>query len=164
MSVFEITLFITTVLCSLVAGFLVAFSTVVMPGIKNLKNKQFLIAFREMDLVIQERQPLFMFIWVGSVFSTLALLLQSFFIASDSIHWYTAIISLIFLLGVQLPTIVINIPLNNHIQKLNIESMSDDSLQTERLNFENKWNRSNVVRSIFSVVTSILLILLLIID
>ena len=49
----QIALALATFLCSLVAGFLFAFAVVVMPGIRNLGDREFLRAFQEIDGVIQ---------------------------------------------------------------------------------------------------------------
>lgn len=68
MEIFQAILLLTTLLCSLVAGFLFAFAVVIMPGIKNLDDGDFLSSFRAMDGVIQNSQPLFIMVWVGSLF------------------------------------------------------------------------------------------------
>ena len=54
----EIALGLASFFCSLVAGFLFAFAVVVMPGIRHLGDREFLLAFQEMDGVIQRGQPL----------------------------------------------------------------------------------------------------------
>src|SRR5262245_31693339 len=59
MTVFEVFLILATVLCSLVAGFLFAFATVVMPGIKSLDDGSFIRAFQAIDGVIQKGAPRF---------------------------------------------------------------------------------------------------------
>ena len=43
------------------------FAAVVMPGIAKLSDREFLLAFKQMDGIIQNNQPAFMFVWVGSV-------------------------------------------------------------------------------------------------
>ncbi|MDA8852894.1 DUF1772 domain-containing protein, partial [bacterium] len=42
MTVFDIALISSAFLCTLVAGFLFAFAVVVMPGIRNFNDKQFI--------------------------------------------------------------------------------------------------------------------------
>jgi uncharacterized membrane protein len=54
MRVFEAFLILAAVLCSLVAGFLFAFATVVMPGIKSLDDGSFIRAFQVIDGVIRK--------------------------------------------------------------------------------------------------------------
>ncbi len=67
MGIFQIALILATFLCSLVAGFLLAFAIVAMPGIGSLNDREFIRAFQVMDRVIQNYQPIFMLVWVGSV-------------------------------------------------------------------------------------------------
>ncbi len=43
--VFQITLLLATLLCSLVAGFVLAFAIVVMPGIKTLSDRDKIPSF-----------------------------------------------------------------------------------------------------------------------
>ena len=66
MEVFQVTLVVATLLCTLVAGFVFAFAVVVMPGIRSLGDGEFLRAFQVMDRVIQNNQPIFMLAWIGS--------------------------------------------------------------------------------------------------
>ena len=49
-STFQIVLILATLLCSLVAGFLFAFATVVMPGIKTLNDREFIRAFQVIEI------------------------------------------------------------------------------------------------------------------
>jgi uncharacterized membrane protein len=55
MDLLQIALTLATLLCSLVAGFVLAFAIVVMPGIRNLDDHDFLQAFKAIDRVIQTR-------------------------------------------------------------------------------------------------------------
>ncbi|MEP0007174.1 MAG: DUF1772 domain-containing protein [Balneola sp.] len=158
MDLLQITFITATVLCSLVAGFLLAFSLVVMPGIKNLDDRNFLKAFREMDLIIQNNNPIFMIVWVGSVLSIIALVIQGVQVYEGYKLLALLAITVFSLLGVQLPTASINIPLNNRVQKLDLETLDEVSLKIERDHFERRWNRSNIIRTIFAVLTSILLV------
>ncbi|MEQ8579637.1 MAG: DUF1772 domain-containing protein [Balneola sp.] len=158
MDLLQITFITATILCSLVAGFLLAFSLVVMPGIKNLDDRNFLKAFRGMDLIIQNNNPIFMIVWVGSVLSIIALVIQGVQVYEGYKLLAVLAITIFYLLGVQLPTASINIPLNNRVQKLDLETLDEVSLKIERDHFERRWNRSNIIRTIFAVLTSILLV------
>ena len=63
-----------------------------------------------------------------------------------------------YLLGVQLPTMVVNVPLNNQLQTLDIDALNDAELRTARDAFESRWNRWNVIRTVLSVLATGLLI------
>ena len=66
---FQIALILATFLCSMVAGFLFAFAVVIMPGIRSLKDSDFIRAFQVMDSVIQNNSRFFS--WCGSDLSLL---------------------------------------------------------------------------------------------
>ncbi len=70
--VFQITLLLATLLCSLVAGFVLAFAVVVMPGIKTLSDRDFIRAFQVIDGIIQNNQPIFVLVWLGSIVALVA--------------------------------------------------------------------------------------------
>ena len=55
-------------------------------------------------------------------------------------------------------TVAIHIPLNNHIQKLNIEKLNDKTLGDERLKFETKWNFFNKMRTGIAISVSLLML------
>ena len=68
MSLFTLLLAITALFCSLVTGFVLAFTIVVMPGLRALPDREFLGAFKAVDGIIQNNDPLFLLTWVGAVF------------------------------------------------------------------------------------------------
>ena len=86
-----------------------------MPGLSNLNDKNFLRAFQVTDAVIQNKQPLFIFIWIGSIVSILTTILVSLVSIGLSKAWPIVLIGIVYLLVVQGITITIHIPLNNHI-------------------------------------------------
>jgi uncharacterized membrane protein len=161
METFQIALIVATLLCTLVAGFVFAFAVVVMPGIRKLGDGEFLRAFQVMDRVIQNSQPVFMLVWMGSVLALLASAALGFG-QLDGVGRFLVIAALLlYVLGVQLPTAMINIPLNNMVQTLTISDMDETAQNAARLEFESRWNRSNVTRTVFASLVSILLLILL---
>ena len=69
--------------------------------------------------------------------------------------------ALVYMLGVQLPTFTINVPLNNKLQTLEVDAMNETTQKAARKNFERRWNRWNAIRTAFASLTSTQLILLL---
>ena len=133
-----------------------------MPGFSKLEDKEFLRAFQVTDGVIQNNQPLFMLTWVGSIISVLSVMAISILSLGVSDAWIIFVVGLIYLLGVQGITISIHLPLNNHIQKIDINDMNNQSLNEVRTNFEMRWNYFNNIRTFiaFSASLSFLLILM----
>lgn len=161
MGVFETALVLSTLLSALVAGFVFAFASVVMPGIQGLNDREFLRTFEAMDLVIQRKQPAFMLVWVGSVISLLATVLLSFWHIAGVDRMLLALAAAIYLIGVQLPTATINVPLNNSVQELELDSLDDSDINEARVRFEDRWITWNRIRTILAVLTSALLIVLI---
>jgi uncharacterized membrane protein len=160
--IFQVALILAVFLCSLATGLLFTFAIVVMPGIRALNDREFIQAFQVIDGVIQNNQPVFMLVWVGSVlFLGLAAVLGV--VHLDGIDRLLVIIAgLVYLLGVQLPTARINIPLNNELQSLKVDKMNETEQSEARKNFEPRWNRWNGIRAVFaSLATGLLIILAL---
>ena len=61
--------------------------------------------------------------------------------------WLIIFAGFIYLLGVQGITISIHLPLNKHIQKIDINSTNSQTLSEVRKNFETKWNYFNNIRT-----------------
>ena len=148
---FVFTLVLAILLCALVSGLLFGFAVVVMPGIAKLSDRDFLLAFKHMDGIIQGNQPLFMLVWVGSILSVLA----SVILGTMDLSGQEAVLLWLgcgwYLLGVQLPTIAFNIPLNNTIQAIKIDKVNELELTNSRVNFEAKWNRWNRIRTLMGL-------------
>jgi uncharacterized membrane protein len=160
-TIFQAVLVLATFLCSLVAGLLFAFAVVVMPGIRSLDDGGFIRAFQAIDRVIQNNQPLFVFLWVGSVLALVAAAVLGLSALNGSDRLLIIVAALLYLFCVQLPTVAINIPLNNEIQKLDPDTMNETTRNRVRRAFEPRWNRWNVFRAACASLASIVLMLLL---
>ncbi len=152
---------IAAVLCTLVAGFLVAFAVVVMPGIGRLTDREFVRAFQQMDLVIQNGHPLFLAMWLGSDIAIVGAAAISWLYLDAAGLAVLFAATAAYLVGVQLPTIAINIPMNNEIQKVDAAALDEPALREVRSRFEPRWTRWNAIRTVFACVSSALLIGLL---
>jgi uncharacterized membrane protein len=88
-------------------------------------------------------------------------MLTAFIMLSGVESWLIIAIGAIYLLGVQGITISIHLPLNNHLQRLDIDDLDAASLHDERVMFESRWIFFNRVRT--AIAFSVSLILLMII-
>ena len=158
----HITLMLSILFCSLVAGLLFGFAIVVMPGIAKLTDKEYLLAFKHMDGIIQNNQPLFILVWAGSILSVIVTLVLGVMNLNGMQMYLLSTASVLYLLGVQLPTFRFNIPLNNSLQSLDIETLNETESTLFRSDFEASWNRWNIFRTVNAIVTvSIFLLVLL---
>ena len=161
MDVLDISLIFSILSCSLVGGFIFTYAIVVMPGLSKLNDKEFLRAFQVTDAVIQNKQPLFMSTWIGSIIAMLTTILVSLVSVGLPEIWLILLTGVAYLLGVQGITVAIHIPLNNHIQKVKTEELNDETLADERLKFETRWNFFNHIRTSIAISVSVLMLILL---
>lgn len=158
---FELLIVLATGLCALVAGFLLAFAVVVMPGIQVLDDRAFLRAFQVMDGVIQGHQPAFMVVWLGSALSLLAAALWSLWQLAGVDQQLLIGAAAVYVLGVQLPTVAINVPLNNRLQVLALDALTAAELHEARQRFEARWNQWNRRRTVLAIATAAVLMIVL---
>ena len=160
METYQFGLVASTLLCSLVAGFLFAFACVAMPGLGKLDDAEFIRAFQVIDRVIQNNHPIFMLVWVGSILALVATGIMGFGQLQGTDRLLMAGALVLYLFGVQLPTLTINVPLNNALQTVDVQTADNGALAEARRRFEPRWNRWNLIRTILATVTSLLLIVL----
>ena len=157
MNLLELSMITSAFLCSLVTGFTLIFAVVVMPGISKFEDKEFLKAFQLIDGIIQNNQPIFLLIWLGSIVSVLITLFSSIKILGLQDSVMIISVCCIYLFGVQGITLRIHLPLNRRIENLDINNLDIEKLNEERKNFENKWNYFNKIRTGIALFVSLLL-------
>ena len=159
MTLFVGFLIVSTLLCALVTGFIFTYAVVVMPGFAKLDDRDFIRAFQVTDGVIQNNQPLFMLAWVGSIVSVVATMILGFIELHGIERWTVFAIGFVYLMGVQGITIRVHLPLNNRLQRLEIDEMDPESLSKERNKFETRWNYFNNIRTLIAFAVSFSLML-----
>jgi len=161
MDLFQIALSLATLLCSLVAGLVLTFAIVVMPGIRSMGDRDYLMAFKAMDRVIQNNQPIFMLVWVGSALLVLVSTVWGIWRLDGLDRILLVVAGVIYILGVQVPTAAINIPINNRLQALDLDSSSEIELRALAETYETHWLRWNTIRTIVAIATTVLFLVLL---
>ena len=162
MSILNSILMLASFLCLLTAGFLFAFSSVVMPGIRNLGDREFIRAFQVIDGVIQKGQAAFGMVWMGSVLALLVSTVLGIWQLAGVERLLVIAAALTYGIGVQLPTFAINVPLNNRLQTLDTHRMDEDSLRAARSGFEGRWTRWNLIRTCLACFAGVIQLILLI--
>ena len=141
----------STLSCALVTGFVFTYAVIVMPGLAKLTDREFIRAFQVTDELIQNNQPIFMIVWVGSVISVISTLIVSL-MGPYSVETVLVIIAgFVYLLGVQGLTVLVHLPLNRRIQTVNAEEWDASALREERLLFETRWIRFNWIRTLIGL-------------
>ena len=161
MSVFTVVLLISTVLCSLVTGFVFTYAVVVMPGLSRLEDKEFIRAFQATDQIIQNNQPVFITVWVGSILSVVFTMVTCLLGSAGSAGWAAVVIGAAYLLGVQGITISVHLPLNNQLQSFRVNEVDSESIHEQRRRFEARWTYFNKIRTVISCFVTMSLMVVL---
>ena len=161
MDILDISLFFTILLSALVTGFILTYAIVIMPGLSNLDDKEFIKAFQVTDGIIQNNQPIFIVIWIGSIVSVLSTIITSILCLGILDAWLIIFVSVVYLLLVQGITILIHLPLNKSIQNIDINSSNFQTLSKERIAFEKKWNYFNNIRTVVAFIVVLIFLSIL---
>lgn len=151
---------VLVLLLGLSAGLCFTWANSVTPGIGQLDDFGYLSAFQQMNRSIIN--PLFILVFFGPFFLGF-INLYLYKNASNTIIWFLILAIAIYFFGVLLVTIFGNVPLNEILDKADLRKASLEDLQQLREQFEDKWNRLHLIRTINSAVAFLLLILTLLI-
>jgi uncharacterized membrane protein len=140
----------------LMAGVFFTWSNAVKPGIGKLSDLEYLKALQSMNRVILNNT--FKIIFGGAIITTA--LLPAFYFNSypNNVFWIFILILFIYWIGAFGVTVLGNIPLNELLDKTSLGSISLEEGKALRTSIEVKWNNLNLIRSISSGVSFVLLV------
>lgn len=161
MDIIRILLGTSTLLCALVAGLVLTFAIIVMPGIKSLNNHDYLQSFKVMDGIIQNNQPVFILVWLGSALTLIAATVLSIWQLQGLERILLLSACVLYVGGVQIPTVIFNIPINNELQATDLATANETELKPLRDRFESTWIQWNTIRTFVGIVTVAILIVVL---
>lgn len=138
------------------AGIFFTWSNAVKPGIGKLSDIEYLRALQSMNRVILNNA--FKIIFLGAIIVVALVPVFYFNLYPKNIFWLFVFTLVIYWIGVFGVTVSGNIPLNEILDKTNLESITSEEIKTLRKSIEVKWNNFNLIRCISSGITFILLI------
>ena len=140
----------------LMAGVFFTWSNAVKPGIGKLSDLEYLKALQSMNRVILNNT--FKIIFGGAIITTALLPAFYFNLYPNNVFWIFLLILFIYWIGAFGVTVLGNIPLNELLDKTSLDSISLEEGKTLRTSIELKWNNLNLIRSISSGVSFVLLL------
>jgi len=141
----------------LMAGIFFTWSNAVKPGLGKLSDLEYLRAFQSMNRMILNQS--FKALFIGAIIATGILPVIYFKQFPNSVFWLLTACFTIYWIGVFAVTVLGNIPLNEILDKNNLDTMSINDIKILRSSIEVKWNNFNLARSISSGLSFILLII-----
>lgn len=164
-SAFEAVLLGSTLLACTWFGMMYFTAVVMMPGFaSSLSDKDFLQAFKAIDSMFQQFGFWVALPCMGSLAAVAAATVlgaREYKKGNASVRMGLLYAALALYIPGFISTGTVNVPLNNQLQALDLDNMSDDELYYERLAFEAPWNFWNVFRVVTEGLTCSCLLLVI---
>jgi len=152
-----IILVLATLLTGLTAGLCFTWNNAVTPGVGQLVDMGYLRSFQEMNRAIIN--PIFLIVFFGPFFLHIANVFL-FKTSSGTILWMVMASAGLYIIGLVAVTIFGNVPLNELLDKTDLMQASAEELKLLRDNFEVKWNRFHLIRTVSTVLSFLLLLII----
>ena len=153
-SIKTISLFGAILLTGLSAGLFYAWEVSVIPGTKRVADASYIETMQHINRAIIN--PAFMLIFFGSL---LVQALAVYQYKGSEAFWFLLGGLAIYAIGTIGITSFGNVPLNNSLELLDLNSLSLEQLGKERKAYEGPWNRFHTIRTICSVLAFMSLLL-----
>lgn len=141
---------------ALIAGLFFTWSNSIMPGLKQLPTKNFLLAMQMLNRAILNPSFLITFL-IPVALLPLNCYLQ--FKEAVGVKFYFLLLACMFyVFGVFLVTMIVNVPINESLDKLDILRANDKDLLYQRIKFENRWIPFNTTRAICAFLSLLCLV------
>ena len=148
-------LFIATTFTGLSAGLFYAWTVSVIPGTRKVVDITYLETMQSINREILN--PAFFLIYFGTLITLVISSFQQH--GSGTTFWVVLGAMLTYLLGTFGVTALGNVPLNNALEALNLHDMTGPQLSDFRQQYESQWNRWHFIRTIFSVISFLLVLM-----
>ncbi|WP_127019280.1 DUF1772 domain-containing protein [Flagellimonas beolgyonensis] len=155
-SINTLTLISTILLTGLTAGLCFTWTNAVTPGIGRLDNLGYLQAFQAMNRAIIN--PMLLLVFFGPLLTHIA----NVYLHRNQpnlVFWMLFAAGILYVAGVVVITVFGNVPLNEILDKTDLQVATPKQLNEIRNLFEAKWNRLHLIRTVTSTLSFLLLIL-----
>lgn len=146
-SIKSITIFAAVIITGLSAGLFYAWSVSVIPGTRKVSDLTYLQTMQVINRAILN--PAFFLIFFGSLLLLAISAIQQY--QTGLTFWLISAAILTYLVGTFGITAFGNVPLNNTLDVLNISNMNHLELSFFRQDYETRWNRLHLIRTVFAV-------------
>ena len=157
MNVQGVTLALATISTGMMAGVFFTWSNAVTPGLNKLADIEYLRALQSMNRVILN--PMFYILFMGAVIFICLATAVLFRSNPSHLVWMLLSATVIYCNGVLAVTVWGNIPLNDVLDRADLGYITTDKAKSLRSTIENRWNNFNMIRSIASSISFLILII-----
>lgn len=147
---------ISILLTGLSAGLFYAWQVSVIPGTKKISDQTYVEVMQNINREILN--PWFFTIFFGSMIVMIISSGLEFRSGISPMFWLTVIATVLYSFGTFGVTAFGNVPLNNALEAIDFSGMSLEKINEIRLKYETDWNKLHLIRTAFSVLAMVLLI------
>lgn len=151
-----IILTLTALTTALMAGLFFAYSCSVNPGLNRLSDAAYLAAMQSINRAIQN--PIFFAGFFGAAILLPFSTYRHYEPSPSGRFWLLLAATIIYLVGVLGVTVVGNVPLNEALDAVDLQSATAQEMAARRARFEQPWNRLNTVRTVSAIMAIVLVI------
>lgn len=147
----QLTLHLSMLLFALIAGFFYAYSVDVMRGLDLIKPNSAIEAMQSINLEV--KNPVF---FVTFFLTPILALLAAFLLKKEGNKksaYFIMVAAVVYILGAFLPTILVNVPMNEALALVKLENNQADTIWNE---YSPRWTTWNTIRTVFSSISVLL--------
>lgn len=152
-----IVLLLAILFTGMMAGIFFTWSNAVSPGIGRLADRDYLSALQSMNRVILNL-PFFTLFWGAIALGPIVIYFMSG-AASVLVLILLLLATIIYWAGAFLMTLLGNVPLNHLVEREELSKLHPGELRELRRSVEQRWNQYNLIRTLSSMASFILLLL-----
>ena len=139
------------------AGLFYAWVVSVIPGTRRMADHSYLEAMQHINRAILN--PGFFTIFFGALLLMLWNTYLEFKVDVGLSFYYTLAALAVYLVGTIGITAAGNVPLNEALDLIELNKLGTEELKMTRQAYETKWNRFHNIRTLFSIISFVLLLL-----
>jgi uncharacterized membrane protein len=153
----NLSLLISALLSTLIAGLFYGYSCSVNPGLGKLGDEEYLRAMQSINLAILN--PVFFASFMGTVLVLPLTAWLNYSAPAGPAVYYLATASALYIVAVFGLTLFGNVPLNNALAAFDIDAANGIEISEQRRSFEVPWTRYHFIRTLASIATFVLVVL-----
>lgn len=157
MNLSNVLLTITATTTALIAGLFFAYSCSVTLGLARVSNTEYIAAMQSINRAILN--PVFLGCFLGTAILLPICTYLNYHQPLSVRFWFLLAASAVYVVGVIGITMGGNVPLNEALDAFNMQSASAGEIATRRAAFEIAWNKLNMIRTVASIVSIVLVII-----
>lgn len=152
-----IILLLAILITGLSAGLFYAWAISVIPGTRRISDGSYLEAMQAINKAILN--PGFFIIFFGALILLLIGGYQQYQANMDRSFWFIVGATICYLVGTFGVTTLGNVPMNESLDVIDLNGLNAGKLKSIRESYEGKWNLFHTIRTVFSVLSFISILL-----